>query len=323
MKILVTGAAGFIGYHLCNKLINNKRNHVVGIDNLNNYYDINLKKDRIKDLKKQNNKFKFYKLDLKNLRLIKNNFKKNKYDYVIHLAAQAGVRFSLENTKTYLDNNINVFYNILELSKEFKIKHLIYASTSSVYGDSKSFPLNENLPTDKPLSFYAATKKCNEIMAYTYSNLYKFKCTGLRFFTVYGPFGRPDMALFKFAKSISKNKKIDLYNKGNHHRDFTYIDDVVTIISKILKIKKKSQDFHQIYNVGRGDPQYLMKFISIIEKNFRKKAKFNKMKKQIGDVKKNHADTTKISRMINFTPQVDIKDGIGMFIHWFKNYYKK
>jgi len=322
MKILVTGAAGFIGYHLCKKLTKNKRNHVFGIDNLNSYYDINLKKNRINDLKKQNNKFKFYKLDLKNFKSIKDNFKKNKYDYVIHLAAQAGVRFSLENSRTYLDNNIIVFYNMLELSKEFKIKHLIYASTSSVYGDSKSFPLNENLPTDKPLSFYAATKKCNEIMAYTYSNLYKFKCTGLRFFTVYGPFGRPDMALFKFAKSISKNKKIDLYNKGNHHRDFTYIDDVVTMISKILKIKKISQNFHQIYNVGRGDPQYLMKFISIIEKNFRKKAKFNKMEKQIGDIKKNHADITKISKMINYTPQVDIRNGIGMFINWFKNYYK-
>ena len=318
MKILVTGAAGFIGYHLCKKLLTGN-NYVYGIDNINNYYDVNLKNDRIKILKKNNNFF-FYKKDLQQFNWLTKNFSSNNYDVVIHLAAQAGVRYSLENPKTYLDNNINVFFNILELTKKFKIKHLLYASTSSVYGNSKKFPLKEDYPTDKPLSFYAATKKCNEIMAETYSNLYNFQCSGLRFFTVYGDYGRPDMALFKFTKAILNNKKIDLYNKGEHYRDFTYVDDVVYCISKL--ISKKHKINHEIFNIGNSNPQYLMKFISIIEENLSLKAKYKKMNKQIGDVEKNHANINKITKLIGANKKINIHEGIKKFINWYKGYYK-
>ena len=317
MRILVTGCAGFIGYHTCINLLKNKKNFVYGIDNLNNYYDISLKKTRLKNLTSKKN-FLFHKIDLKNYNKIAAVFKKNKYDIIINLAAQAGVRYSIENPRNYLENNIVGFFNILELCKEFNIKHLVYASTSSVYGDSKKFPLSENLNTDQPLSFYAATKKCNEIMAFNYSNLYKFQATGLRFFTVYGPFGRPDMALFKFVNSIINNKKIDLYNYGNHYRDFTYVDDVVDAISKV--IFKKRKEYHEIYNVGNGNPKSLKEYLLFIEKYLNIKAKTRKLKKQIGDVEKNHASLKKIKSFITYKPKTDIKDGIYYFIDWFKKY---
>ena len=233
-KILVTGCAGFIGFHLCMKLIKRKYD-VYGLDNLNNYYDLNLKKDRLKILKK--NKLKFFKYDLLSKNQIDFILSKKKIDIVIHLAAQAGVRYSIKNPKTYLDNNIQGFFNILDSSQKFKIKHFIYASTSSVYGFQKKMPFVEKLSTDKPLSFYAATKKCNEILAYSYSTIHKLPTTGLRFFTVYGPFGRPDMSLFKFANAILRNRKLDLYNHGNHSRDFTHIDDITEYIFKILNKK--------------------------------------------------------------------------------------
>ena len=239
MTILVTGAAGFIGYHLIGKALN-KNKEVIGIDNINSYYDINLKKDRINNLKK-NKKFSFYKVDLSNYKKLNNIVKKNKIKIIIHLAAQAGVRYSIKNTRTYFKSNLEGFFNILEVSRHNKIKHLIYASTSSVYGDSKKFPLNENDRTDQPLSFYAATKKSNEVMAHSYSYIYKLPCTGVRFFTVYGPFGRPDMALFKFTKNIINNHPIELFNNGYHLRDFTYVDDVVDgIYSLINKQSKKN-----------------------------------------------------------------------------------
>ncbi len=316
MNILITGCGGFIGYHLSKKLILDKTNVIVGLDNLNNYYSTKLKKNRIYNLKKKN--FIFKKTDITNINSLKKLFIKHKFDYVINLAAQAGVRYSIENPRNYLDNNIVGFFNILELCKEFNIKHLVYASTSSVYGDSNKFPLSENLNTDKPLSFYAATKKCNEIMAFNYANLYKFQATGLRFFTVYGPFGRPDMALFKFVNSIINNKKIDLYNYGNHYRDFTYVDDVVDAISEV--VFKKRKEYHEIYNVGNGNPKSLKEYLLYIEKYLNIKAKTRKLKKQVGDVEKNHASLKKIKSFITYKPKTDIKDGIYNFIDWFKKY---
>ena len=237
MKILITGCAGFIGYHLCKKLLKNN-NIVFGIDNLNNYYDLKLKKDRLKNLK--NKKFLFYKIDIKNKKKLLKFVKIKKIDVIYHLAAQAGVRYSIFNPETYFDNNLKGFFNILETCRENKIKHLIFASTSSVYGKKEKFPAKETDNTDQPLSFYAASKKCNEIMAYSYSKIYNLKCTGVRFFTVYGPYGRPDMALYKFTKSIINRKKVNLFNKGHHTRDFTYIDDVVHFLVKMRDIKKNN-----------------------------------------------------------------------------------
>ena len=322
MKILVTGCCGFIGFHLCKQLLENNKNKVFGIDIINDYYDVKLKKDRLNILKKNKKFFKFFKLDITNKKIIENNFNQNKYDYVIHLAAQAGVRYSLKNPRSYLDNNINGFFNILEASKNNKIKHLIYASTSSVYGDNTKFPLKENFSTDKPLTFYAASKKCNEIMAYSYSNLYKLKTTGLRFFTVYGSYGRPDMALSKFVNSILNSKKLELYNKGNHYRDFTYVDDVIKSIIKLIKKGAKEKIPFQIFNIGNGKPNYLKDFLIKIENELMIKARVKNLRFQKGDVYKTHADTKKLSRAINFRPSTSIQQGIEKFIRWYKEYYK-
>ena len=320
IKILVTGCAGFIGFHLSNKLLLNNNFAVYGIDNLNQYYDINLKRDRLKILKK--NKINFFKIDIRNSKKIKENFKKYKYDYVIHLAAQAGVRYSIENPKAYITNNIDGFFNILDNSRLFNVKHFIYASTSSVYGDNKNFPLNEEWRTDSPMSFYAATKKSNEVMAHSYSNIFNFPTTGLRFFTVYGPYGRPDMSLFKFTKGIINKIPIDLFNNGNHVRDFTYIDDVVSAILKLIKRPSIKKIPYTIYNIGSNKPESLKYFISEIEKNLKIKSISNFMSIQKGDVLKTHADTTKIKKEFDFKPKYNIKKGIKSFISWYKNYYK-
>ena len=270
MRILVTGCAGFIGFHVVLYLLNKTNYKIFGIDNLNNYYDVNLKKKRLQILKKNNLRFKFYKLDLKNKTLLTKNFKKNKYEIIINLAAQAGVRFSIKNPQSYFDTNILGFYNLIDLSRLFKVKHFIFASTSSVYGNNNKFPLDENFQTEKPLSFYAASKKCNEILAYSYSNIYKLPCTCLRFFTVYGPYGRPDMALFKFTESILNNKTIELYNNGNHVRDFTYIDDVVNYICKLILLYPKKNIPFNIYNIGSNNPKTLMYFLRTIERSLNK-----------------------------------------------------
>ena len=283
MNVLITGCAGFIGFHLTSKILN--KYNVVGIDNLNDYYDPNIKKDRLKILKKEKN-FKFYKSDITNLISLKRIIKKHKIRYIIHLAAQAGVRYSINHPEKYVSSNLVGFFNVLEVARLFKVKHLIFASTSSVYGDNKKFPLKENYDTDKPLSFYAATKKSNEVMAHAYSNIYKLPCTGLRFFTVYGPMGRPDMSLFKFSNAMIKNKKIELYNKGNHYRDFTYVDDIVISISKLLTNPSNSQIPYDIFNIGSSKPYYLKKFLSLIEENLSKKAKIKFLKIQQGDVHK-------------------------------------
>ena len=315
MKILITGCAGFIGYHLSKSLLNTT-DKIFGIDNLNNYYDINLKKKRLINLKSKN--FYFSKIDIKNYKDLRSFFKKNKFDITYHLAAQAGVRYSISNPETYFDNNLKGFFNILECCREFKIKNLIFASTSSVYGKQNNFPLNEKNSTDKPLSFYAATKKCNEIMAYSYSEIYKLKCTAIRFFTVYGPMGRPDMALYKFSDSLKKNKNLELYNSGKHTRDFTFIDDVINYLKK-FKINKQKKSF-EIFNICSNNPVSLIKYLNTIEKNFNKKAKIKRLKLQKGDVVKTHGDNTKIKKLFGNNKFTSIEKGIGKFVKWFKNY---
>lgn len=320
-KILITGCAGFIGFHLCKRLLNTNQFLVIGLDNLNNYYDIKLKKNRLNILKKNKKNFNFHKIDLINFKKLNNVFKTNKFDVVVNLAAQAGVRYSISNPDEYYQSNIKGFYNLLDLCKTHNTSHLLFASTSSVYGNNKKFPIKEEYNTDKPLSFYAATKKCNELMAYSYSNIYKLPITGMRFFTVYGPMGRPDMSLFKFTKLISEGKKIDLYNNGDHVRDFTYIDDVVESIVKLLNKKSKKTIPYQVVNVCSSNPVRLKKFINEIEKNLSTKSKTNNMPKQLGDVHKTHGDNTNISRLINYSPITKIEIGIKNFVKWYKEYY--
>jgi len=322
MKILITGCAGFIGFHVSLKLIKFKKYNVVGIDNINNYYDTKLKVNRLKLLKRNKN-FSFKKIDISNKSKILNLYRNYKFDIVLNLAAQAGVRYSINNPQKYFDSNLKGFFNILEASRIYKIKHLIFASTSSVYGNNKKFPLEESFNTDKPLSFYAATKKSNEILAFSYSNIYKLPTTGLRFFTVYGPYGRPDMALFKFTKSILNNKKLELYNHGNHIRDFTYVDDVSNCIFKLINKPPKNEIPFEIFNIGSNKPQKLMNFLKIITKNLNKKPKTVYKSMQKGDVIKSHASIKKINKKIYFKPKTKIAKGIENFIDWYKVYYKK
>ncbi len=320
MKILVTGAAGFIGYHLIKKILN-KNKKVIGIDNINSYYDTNLKKDRINNLKKYKN-FSFFKIDLSNYKKLNDIVKKNKINIIIHLAAQAGVRYSIKYPRTYFKSNLEGFFNILEISKDNKVKHLIYASTSSVYGDSKKFPLNENDRTDQPLSFYAATKKSNEVMAHSYSHIYKLPCTGVRFFTVYGPFGRPDMALFKFTKNIINNHSIELFNNGKHLRDFTYVDDIVDGIYSLINKQSKKTIPYEIFNIGNGTPKKLLDYLKYIEKSLNKKSKTKRLPLQVGDVVKTHSNINKLRKYTGYRPKTNIKIGIEKFIEWYKDYYK-
>ena len=322
MRILVTGCAGFIGYHLCKDLLINNKNSIFGIDNLNNYYDVTIKKNRLKKLK-VNKKFFFYKIDIKNEKKLKNFFEKNRFDVVIHLAAQAGVRYSIENPKTYIQNNINGFFNVIDLSTRYKIKHFIYASTSSVYGNTKKFPIKETDNTDFPLSLYAATKKSNEVIAYSYSNIFGLATTGLRFFTVYGPFGRPDMFLYKYVDSIFNKKKFKLHNYGKHIRDFTYISDVTGAIIKLINSKSSKKIPYQVFNIGNGNPQKLMKFIKYIEKILNFKPLIQKIKKQKGDVYKTHSDINLLQKRIAYKPSRNTLRGINNFIEWYKKYYRK
>jgi UDP-glucuronate 4-epimerase len=322
MKILITGCAGFIGFHLANLLCKNFSYKVYGIDNLNNYYDIKLKTDRIKILK-ENNNFLFKKINIANKNKLLDNFKKNKYDCVINLAAQAGVRNSITNPDQYVESNLIGFYNILEASKTYKIKHLLTASTSSVYGLNRKFPLKEDFNTDFPLSFYAATKKSNEVMAYSYSNIFKLPITVMRFFTVYGPYGRPDMALFKFTKGISNKTKIDVFNNGKHVRDFTYIDDVTHSIELLIKKPPKNLIPYEIYNISSSNPEKLGFFIKLIEKNLNVKGRLNYKDLQKGDVIKTFGSNKKIVNKIKFKPVTKINEGIKKFIIWYKKYYEK
>ena len=333
MKILVTGSAGFIGFHLSKKLVD-KGYSVVGIDSINSYYDTNIKNKRLNILKKYKRKFIFKKLDLTNFKTLKKLFFDFKIDYVINLAAQAGVRYSIENPRAYLDSNLIGFFNVLECCKIFRIKHFIYASTSSVYGNNSILPFKEKRHADHPIQFYAATKRSNELMAHSYSSLYNLPTTGLRFFTVYGPWGRPDMALFIFTKNILEGKKINLFNNGKHIRDFTYIDDIVEpIIRLINKPPKKRKKYStldpsessapfKIYNIGNNDPKKLMQFVKAIEKKLNKKAKINYKPLQKGDVYETYADVNKLFKNTKYFSRTDINTGIGKFIDWYRDFYK-
>ena len=316
---LITGSAGFIGFHLSKKLLSEGFN-VLGVDNLNNYYDQKIKQDRNNILKKYKN-YRFNKIDIKDYKKLDRIFKKNSIHGVVNLAAQAGVRYSLKNPRSYIENNINGFFNILELSKKYRVKKFIYASTSSIYGLQKKFPLKENFNTDNPIQLYAATKKSNELMATSYSHLYKMDTIGLRFFTVYGPWGRPDMALFKFTKNIIKGKPIEVFNKGKHERDFTYVDDIVNGIFKIL-INKKSKFGAKIFNIGNGKKIKLLKYIQLIEKNLDRKSKKKFLPLQKGDVIKTLSDTKLIKKHYNYQPKTNVSYGVKKFIEWYISYFK-
>ena len=328
-KILVTGCAGFIGYHVTKKLI--KLNYkVIGVDNINNYYNTKIKLDRISDIGRKN--FKFYKISITNKKKLENIFKKHKIHKIINLAAQAGVRFSIENPYNYIDNNIVGFLNILEFSKKFKVKHLVYASSSSVYGmnNKKTFSIKD--PASHPLAIYGVTKRSNELMAHTYSHLYNIPTTGLRYFTVYGPWGRPDMALFKFTKNISNNKPIDLFNSGDHVRDFTYIDDVVELTIRALKkIPKKKTSLSEntsiapwtIYNICGSRPIHLKKFVALISKELGKKAIIKNLKMQKGDVKTTNGNNLVTIKALRYKPKTNVENGIKKFIEWYKKYNDK
>ena len=319
--ILITGSAGFIGYHTTKKFIENKIK-VIGVDNINDYYSKKLKIDRIKNLRKNkfNQYFKFYKTDITNQKSMEKIFSREKIKYVVHLAAQAGVRYSLINPNSYTKNNLIGTAIILELSKKYKIKDLFLASTSSVYGLNKEYPFKENLKTDSPAQYYAATKKSNEVMAFSYSQLYKLRTTVLRFFTVYGPWGRPDMALFKFTANMLKKKSIPVFNYGNHIRDFTYVEDVANIIFKIFK-KKKKYSFN-IFNVGNNKPVNLKIYIKEIEKNLNIKSKKKFLPLQTGDVYKTFSDSSKLYKFIKYKPKTNVNYGIKEFIKWYINYFK-
>tara|TARA_X000001036_G_scaffold439880_1_gene492857 strand:+ start:562 stop:1569 length:1008 start_codon:yes stop_codon:yes gene_type:complete len=330
MKIIVTGSSGFIGMSLCIRLLK-LRHEVVGIDNMNNYYDVNLKKKRLEELKRFKN-FKFIKVDIKNKKLLENKLKRFKPEIIINLAAQAGVRYSIKHPQNYIDSNITGFLNILEIAKKNKVKHLVYASSSSIYGDNNKFPFNEKENTDKPLSIYGVSKKTNELMAYSYSSLFGIPSTGLRFFTVYGPWGRPDMALFIFVNQILNKFPVNLFNYGKMVRDFTYIDDIVEGILRVMKKipsrknlnKKKNKKFvpHQILNIGNNNPQKVINFIKAIENNLKIKANIKFTKIQLGDVPKTHSSTKKIKSWIGFKPKTTINFGIKKFIEWYVQYYK-
>ncbi len=332
-KILVTGAAGFIGSHLCNRLLADGR-EVIGLDNLNDYYDVNLKKARLSPLQEQKN-FSFIKCSLEDKSEIEDLFKNNKFDAVVNLAAQAGVRYSLTNPDSYIQSNIVGFLNILEACRHHGVGHLVYASSSSVYGANTKMPFSVEDNVDHPVSLYAASKKSNELMAHTYSHLYGLPTTGLRFFTVYGPWGRPDMALFLFTKAILAGEPIDVFNHGKMRRDFTYIDDIVEgVYRTTLNIAKPNADWsgdnpdpstskapYRIYNIGNNNPVELMEMITTLEKTLGKEAKKNLMDIQPGDVPATYANVDALTRDVGFKPETPISVGIERFVKWYKEFY--
>ncbi|MDV6168367.1 NAD-dependent epimerase [Flavobacterium sp. DG1-102-2] len=335
MKILVTGAAGFIGYHLCEKLLA-LGHEVVGLDNINDYYDVNLKLDRLKqlgitDIREgtlvagtiHRDKFKFIKLNLEDRDGLPKVFDAEKFDAVCNMAAQAGVRYSIENPFTYAESNVMGFLNILETCRNYDVKNLVYASSSSVYGLNDKIPFSTDDNVDKPISLYAATKKSNELMAHTYSHLFGIKTIGLRFFTVYGPWGRPDMAIFLFTDAILKGKSIKVFNKGNLSRDFTYIDDIVEgVVATLLNNEKKSTSLYEIYNIGNSKPVKLLDFITEIERSTYKTAVKEMLPMQPGDVEKTWADVTELEKEYNYKPRTDISSGVSHFVEWYRDYYK-
>lgn len=333
-KILVTGAGGFIGYHLSERLLK-EGYEVVGLDNLNDYYDVNLKHNRL-DKVKDKERFTFIKMDISDKVKLEQVFQEYKPNIVINLAAQAGVRYSIENPDVYIQSNVIGFFNILEACRHYPVEHLLYASSSSVYGSNKKVPFEETDFVDNPVSLYAATKKSNELMAHTYSHLYNIPATGLRFFTVYGPMGRPDMAYFGFTDKYFKDEPIHIFNNGDFnndlYRDFTYIDDIVTGIIKLLDqppVKMPEQASHTVFNIGNNNPEKLMVFITSLEKalsnSLGREVVFEKIYEPIkqGDVPATYASTDKLQKEIGFKPETTIQDGLQQFTDWYVKYYKK
>ena len=336
---LITGSAGFIGFHLTKRLLESGQS-VIGVDNLNDYYDINLKESRLKILNKislkKGQRYNFIKGDLQNKNLIDSLFKEYNPSKVCHLAAQAGVRYSITNPECYIESNLNGFFNIINASKNNDVKHFVYASSSSVYGGNTLMPFSEDHAVDHPVSLYGATKKSNELIAHTYRHIFKLPVTGLRFFTVYGPWGRPDMAYFLFTKSILEGKPIEIYNNGNMLRDFTYIDDIIHSLTLILEKpaendpkfdpqKPKSSTSwnpHRIFNIGNSKPVPLMEFIEAIENCLGKSAKKEYLPMQKGDVQATYSDSSKLFEWIKFKPNTSLNDGVSKFIEWYKNFYK-
>ncbi|MEH7275010.1 NAD-dependent epimerase [Neobacillus vireti] len=330
MNILVTGAAGFIGFHLTKRLLD-LNYHVIGVDNLNEYYDVELKKSRLQ-LVEGNEKFQFHKIDLADYDSLAKLFKNQSIPIVIHLAAQAGVRYSLTHPQSYVHSNVAGFVNILEACRHHQVKHLLYASSSSVYGANTKTPFSTLDSVDHPVSIYAATKKSNELMAHTYSHLFNLPTTGLRFFTVYGPWGRPDMAYYSFTKDIIEGNTINVYNNGDLRRDFTYIDDIVEGIIKLLdhppvpdtnRIPDPSTSHapFKIYNIGNHNPVRLMDFINTLENLIGKKAKIDFLPMQPGDVKETYADITDLQKATGFSPATPLEKGLGQFVEWYKKYH--
>lgn len=334
MHYLVTGAAGFIGFHVCQKLLG-RGEKVLGLDNLNHYYDVKLKHDRLAQLTPEAN-FRFAEGDLADRAGIERLFRENGFDVVINLAAQAGVRYSLENPQAYVESNLTGFVNILEGSRHHKVKHLVYASSSSVYGANTKMPFSVHHNVDHPLSLYAATKKANELLAHSYSHLYKLPTTGLRFFTVYGPWGRPDMAMFLFTKAILEGKPINVFNRGQMQRDFTYIDDiaegVVRTADRIAEANPHwtgdkpdpatSRAPYRVYNIGNNQPVELMRVIEILEDCLGVKAEKNLLPMQMGDVPATYADIDALVEDVGFRPNTSIEDGIARFVEWYREYFK-
>lgn len=333
MKFLVTGAAGFIGFHVSKRLLNDGH-QVVGIDNINDYYDVKLKESRLEQLESPS--FTFYKLDLADRDGMSKLFETEQFERVIHLAAQAGVRYSLENPYAYADSNLTGYLNILEGCRHNKVQHLLYASSSFVYGLNRKMPFSTDDSVDHPVSLYAATKKANELMAHTYSHLYSIPTTGLRFFTVYGPWGRPDMALFKFTKAMLEGKSIDVYNYGKMKRDFTYIDDIVEAIVRIQDVIPQpdpewtveegspatSSAPYRVYNIGNSSPVELMDYINALEQALGLEAKKNMMPIQPGDVLNTSAETQALYETIGFKPETPVQQGVKNFVDWYKEYYQ-
>ncbi|WP_413298922.1 NAD-dependent epimerase [Bacillus sp. 1P10SD] len=335
MNILVTGAAGFIGFHLSKRLLA-ENYQVIGLDNLNDYYDVFLKKERIKLLEKNPN-FKFYKIDLTNHDSLMQLFADHSINIVINLAAQAGVRYSLKKPHAYVHSNVLGFLNILETCRHYPVKHLIYASSSSVYGANSNIPFSTEHSVDHPVSMYAATKKANELMAHTYSHLYNIPTTGLRFFTVYGPWGRPDMAYYSFTRDIFEGKTIKVFNHGDMKRDFTFIDDIVDGLIRLLNHPPKynsswdrnnpdpssSYAPYKIYNIGNNNPVNLLDFIQILENLIGKKAKVEFLPMEPGDVKETYADIKSLQKDVEFAPSTPLETGLRQFVNWYKEYHIK
>ncbi|MGD8665337.1 MAG: NAD-dependent epimerase [Desulfobacterales bacterium] len=332
-NVLVTGAAGFIGYHLAQRLLGDGCN-IVGLDNLNPYYDVSLKEARLERLQKEPN-FTFVQLDLAERNQLQGLFARSGFDVVVNLAAQAGVRYSLENPHAYVDSNLVGFVNLLECCRHHAVQHLVFASSSSVYGANTAMPFSVHQNVDHPVSLYAATKKANELMAHTYSHLYQLPCTGLRFFTVYGPWGRPDMALFLFTRAILENKPIQVFNHGKMQRDFTYIDDIIEGVVRVMgRLPAANPDWsgnapdpgtsyapYKLYNIGNNNPVELIKFIEVIETALGRQATKQFMDLQPGDVVATYADVDDLMQDVGFKPATTIEDGIGRFVKWYKNYY--